>query len=242
MQFYVGKTPGPPYNAQYPCVYLRTDNWDDYTYGTTFNFYYCRSANDRMRLADVKILDKNSKSTTLPGHFERLENNYCSLGQDIDYYQKLVDLGKETYTEILIGLNDVVFNPDLSLDFLEEEGFEKSLLRFSEAEKAYREAGILFLQPNELGRKGFSFSFECVVPGAEGPHVVPFDFTQDATGLYRITALIGRNGTGKTQVLANFANALSGLNRDAGKFQPRRPSFSKVVAVFVKLKPSHQPG
>ncbi len=72
MQFYTSRRLGLPHNAQYPCVHLRIDNWDDYTYGTTFNFSYHNHASDQTSLPDIKILDKTSKKTVLPGSFTKL--------------------------------------------------------------------------------------------------------------------------------------------------------------------------
>lgn len=49
-------------------------------------------------------------------------------------------------------------------------------------------------------------------------------------------ALIGKNGTGKTQVLARLATALSGWVKDPqASFEPHRPRFRKVIAVSYSI-------
>jgi energy-coupling factor transporter ATP-binding protein EcfA2 len=51
-----------------------------------------------------------------------------------------------------------------------------------------------------------------------------------------MAVIIGRNGTGKTQVLAQFAQAMSGLTTGrSGEFIPERPSFSRVIAVSYSV-------
>jgi ABC-type lipoprotein export system ATPase subunit len=145
-------------------------------------------------------------------------------------------LGRPTYGPVLRGLNDVAFSPDIAAMFYQEEGFTKSLTRFSEAEKALSEGRLLFAHLAPTGsEKTFTFRFLCRVPGAETDHVIDFNFTPDHTDLHRMVALIGKNGTGKTQVLAKFASAMSGWNREAGEFIPKRPNFSKVIAISYSV-------
>ena len=117
--------------------------------------------------------------------------------------------------------------------------FNTSLLRFSEAQKAVEVGREYLFSPDrdtEVGPPGdFKFSFETTVPGAAAPHVLALDFRPDETGLYRIAAMIGRNGTGKTQLLAQFAKAMSGLANEETdppwNFKPARPGFSRVMAL-----------
>ena len=110
------------------------------------------------------------------------------------------------------------------------------MLRFSEAEKAYKEGGGLFPQSGKpFEKKEFAFTFTCKVPGADGQHTVDFDFSLDGSGLNRINAIIGKNGTGKTQLLGLFANAMSGLHRESGWFPVGRPNFSRVIAISYSV-------
>lgn len=226
----------PPKDAIFPCLVLSKNDWDDYTYKTTFITHYYSAPRKSVKLGTLKILQRGERETTIPEAFERLDSSYCSLGQTLEYYQKLIDLGQKAYKAILKGLNDIVFAPSLSAAFKSEFGFKKSLIRFSEAEKAYKEGRALFTRlVGKTEDDRFSFKFLCQVPGADAPHEIQFDFTPDQTDLHRIIALIGKNGTGKTQVLARFASAMSGWNKDAGEFIPERPNFSKVIAISYSI-------
>jgi predicted ATPase len=215
-----------------PAVVLRRDYWDDYTYKTTFDFTFYGPDDQSITGHQVKILDRSDKVTKLPDRFQKLGDDFCSLGQDLKYYERLVMLPIHIYQEILHGLNDVVFDVAIRNEFQHLEGFQLSLIRFSEAEKALKEAPLLFEMSGRTRLSGtFHFQFECLVPGAEAPHRVEIDFTERIPGLHRIVAFIGKNGTGNTQVLANLASSLSGWRLGTGKFEPERPAFSKVLAL-----------
>ena len=74
----------------------------------------------------VKILQRGEAVTKLPDSFEKLGSNYCSLGQTRKYYDQLFERGFGIYSEVLQGLNDVIFNR-LGGAFSSEPGFEESL-------------------------------------------------------------------------------------------------------------------
>jgi len=237
MKFYQhGENVNPPRDATYPCVVLATNTWDDFGYKTTFSARYYSTARKNTKLGEIKILQRGELQTKISEQFSQLDESYCSLGQSLEYYQTLLPLGRGIYQPILKGLNDIVFSPEIAGAFISEEGFAKSLIRFSEAEKAFSEGRDLFfrIRPQVTDRK-FAFKFLCRVPGAESNHELECDFSEDHTDLHRIMALIGKNGTGKTQVLAKFASAMSGWRRGQGEFIPKRPSFSKVIAISYSV-------
>ena len=52
--------------------------------------------------------------------------------------------------------------------------------------------------------KDFRFKFSYKLPKAELPHVIDFDFNNNDYLPYRINTIIGKNGTGKTQLLTSL--------------------------------------
>lgn len=245
MKFYRSTYPNnrPPSDATYPCALLVYNNWDDFTYRTSWPLFLYRSPGEKILDGLVKILQRDPTNqsealhdTILPNEFSRLDESYCSLGQDLDFYKALHDAGAEIYVPFFESLRDAAYFPAIGASFLEVKGFRESLLRFSEAEKAFREAISLFNA--SVVDQSFLFSFRCKVPGAEKPHIVEFDFSTHRTGLHRTAVIIGRNGTGKTQFLAQFARAMSGWRSSSDPehgFLPRRPSFSRVIAVSYSV-------
>lgn len=236
MRFYlVERTGALPRSAEFPCVRVEHDSWDDFGYKTLRRLTYFAASDTAKAIGEVKILQLNSPRTTLAQSFDALGSEYCSLGQSVDYYRLLANLGQDVARSILLPLNDIVLSPDLAGGFSRDHGFESSLLRFSGARNAYDVAGMyLGLSARRQLSVIKEVNFETTVPGAIAPHRLELKFSSGSDGLRRMAAIIGPNGTGKTQVLARFANAMSGLRGD-GVFEPDRPEFSHVIAVSYSV-------
>ena len=64
------------------------------------------------------------------------KRDFCSLGQSLEYYERIAHLGGDEAHDILTSLRDAAYLPHVHAEFLHEEGFQKSLLRSSEAEES----------------------------------------------------------------------------------------------------------
>src|SRR5438105_3907484 len=123
-----------PETRRYPHVVLVQDTWDDYGYKTTFDAVLNMSADDRVQLGNIKILrfDQRAGFTPMPTEpFEALDENYCSVGGNFAYYEKLFNLGANTYRPYLSALGDVAFDDEKRVRFEDIEGYQVSLMRFS---------------------------------------------------------------------------------------------------------------
>jgi predicted ATPase len=246
MIFYTlsGQTSKYPSAAEFPCVTLRFVKWDDFGYRTSFFAHLWENETDSIELGSVKILQKDKKGailarTSLPRKFTSLARDYyCSLGQERKYYEELKKY--ENGREILWSLKDIVLNPDAAYGFDDDEIFEQSLLRFSEAIDNYHNAGELFgrsVSPGQIfesksSRELFTFTYQ--FEGFSAPHKVKCDFLQHNDLPSRIIAFVGKNGTGKTAVMSKMAEFFSGINEEEITkeiFSPKRPSFSRTVVV-----------
>src|ERR1700675_1875746 len=99
-----------PRTDKYPHVVLGQDNWDDYGYKTTFDATLYLSPDEKSDLGNVKILKKGQQGgyTPMPREpFDGLGDDYCSLGGDLDYYEKLFKRGPAFFRPYLRGLSDV---------------------------------------------------------------------------------------------------------------------------------------
>ncbi|MGX7632597.1 ATP-dependent nuclease [Bacillus thuringiensis] len=218
----------------FPCVVLSTDNWDDDGYHTLHKLYYFDKNKKQFDIGEVKILHENSRTTKLPRNFQNLNKEYCSLGQDISYYENLKQLDNEVANEIFKSLNDIAINKNIYNEFVLNEGLHSSLIRFSQAEKALRE-GSKFFNDHEIERI-FKFEFKYKLSKANRPHELSFNFEEDKHLPFRINAIIGKNGTGKTEMLAKIAALVSGFEQSKKEnFLPSRPSFSKVIAISYSV-------
>lgn len=235
IQFYLkGYNSGTNPEWKYPCMVLVPNSWDDYGYKTCFDLFYYKDPSARDSIEVVKILQKKGNITKLPKEFEQLPDNYCSLGQTLSYYKRLRSDFPYEYMVIARALNDCVLYPEIRREFEQLEGFQVSLLRSSEAQKAISESIDLIQigQPDQI--RPFVFDFEFQVQGAAMPHKVDFKFNDDPDLQNRFFCLIGKNGTGKTRILAQLAKKLSN-NLEDGSFSPERPLFSRIIAVSFSL-------
>ena len=81
--------------------------------------------------------------------------------------------------------------------------------------------------------KDLSFDYLVSVPYDQETTKISFDFKQNKLLPYRLNVIIGKNGTGKTQILTQLANSLSGYTHDLEDdvFPNGRPAFDKIMSI-----------
>lgn len=226
----------PPAGAQFPCASLAADNWNDFGYRTLFQLrVYRHKSAAVIDAGDVKILQRGASITKPPREFIRLDNSFCSLGQSLSYYSELNRLELVLRNDLLQSLRDIAFTPGIAAEFEAEEGFKASLLRYTAAETALSEMMDEFaVERREKAEKALvqnanpSFTFRI---GMSPSSSLDIDFEPDASGLHRAFVLIGRNGVGKTSLLAEIADTISGESRESSRLIGKRPAFTQVLAV-----------
>lgn len=183
-------------------------------------------------LGSVKVLQRGQAAPDLSG-IERervLPDDCCSIGQTIDYYQAVEALGKTRAREVLRRLNDVTVDPHRGREFESEPGFKESLLRFSEAALIYRRGPAALLNASGT-RETFLLRFVALLEGFDEPHKVEFSFSPSDSAIGRVAAVVGPNGTGKTQLLARLAAALWGLSRPGEEVTIAPGQVGRVIVV-----------
>lgn len=235
-----------PQASSFPHVTLTQDNWDDYGYKTTYDATLHVSGDEQIDLGNVKILHERQTSGygPLPQEpFEQLSPEFCSLGGDLDYYERIFKRGRSFYRAYLRGLRDVTFNDEVRARFEDLEGYKVSLLRFSGAERTIADATKLFQRDAPVQKRrgtGFTVRFKTQVAEEANSFTIDFDFRRKGPLPHRMNALIGYNGTGKTRLLSNLAIVASGfgystkeelLAKRAGRFVGTPPPFKTVVVI-----------
>lgn len=119
----------------------------------------------------------------------------------------------ERSREVLDALRDVTENEAIARAFEGDIGFRASLLRFSEAERIYR-VKPLRLHRDAPATKDLFIRFHTQLKGFDSPHDIELTFSPEPLKLGRIHALVGKNGTGKTNLLARLAMSLWGLAQE----------------------------
>ena len=240
MLFFVTDRSGtPPPNESYPFVVLAIDYWDDYYFKTLFHPVIYLSQDKMVDLTNVKILKlgQTHGRTEIPQSFVRLDDSYCSLGQELAYYESLFELEEEVRTDYLVGLRDAAADLSIRERFENEQGFQVSLLRWGPAARALDDA-LVVLQGGAQSDSELEFTFYTKFGSNE--FATPFRYCQVQGLPGRINAVIGYNGAGKTQLLANLAWVaradLKSRNQDSkiaqyGRLDPSGLRFGGVVAV-----------
>ncbi|WP_412464102.1 AAA family ATPase [Flavobacterium mekongense] len=233
LNFYINPTDET--KTKIPCFILQYRQWDDFNRKTSFYLSYINQDQEREYLGLVKIghIDEFEPLKILDKYYTELKDEFFSLCQSIQTYENLFSiLGKDLFEKYLNAMNDMAFLDAIRNEFEYNSNFTSSLIRTSEAEKAFKEAKSK-LYGLKIS-KNFIFTYKTNLQNTFGEHIVDFNFEDKKLLPNRIIALIGKNGTGKTQFLAQFALDLSGQSRNLLKedvFQPHRPLFSKVIAI-----------
>lgn len=187
------------------CFLLR-DNWDDYTYKTTFILIYFDNAGTRHDIGNLKIMRRGMSSgyTEIDGTFNDLDGSYASIGQSQEYYENLLGLNEIARLEILKVLKDAIWDEKRFTAFEHEGAFETSLLRSVSARKLKKLRDIIHEQAILT-----PFHFEYDFPGRANARI-EVEVTPKAVPPTNIHVIIGRNGAGKTSLLRNISALLKG--------------------------------
>lgn len=199
---------------------VHTD-WNDFSYHFGGTLLVMTSARDTTSI-DIRLMFEGKRRTEdaiveLLGQrawVPLAEANlpFCSVLDSLDLYREIVRLlGFERAVTALRTLGDAAVLRFERADparvaLLESETFSYGALRAESAYVAYRR-GTKYLRPQpivDVEDAATSFVVTAHLPSADNPYIVDFDFDPDTLSRNRITVLIGRNGTGKTQLLLNF--------------------------------------
>jgi predicted ATPase len=196
--------------------YLKDDNWDDFGFKTLFELGVVTLDGLLHKIGHVKIAQRGLESgrTTIPEDFDGLDESFCSLGQDQNYYEQLATLPGGLGSEILHALRDCVADPSIWERFREEQGVRVSLLRSvasSFVERTFRD-----IVRGQAPSTPYEFVFQ-VAPTdpSQRPVDIEVRVVPRATPPTNVHVLIGRNGVGKSRMLAGLSAALTGASRSA---------------------------
>jgi predicted ATPase len=190
---------------------LAVDNWDDFSFKTLFYLTIYDINGTKHDIGSVKIgyLGQSAGKTSdkIDTQFERLSDQYFSLGQDVEYYKYLVEnFPKDYVDEFLQALGDVVYDQQ-RLELVQNEAvFGTSLLRsvsqsvISGQFKRILDGGILLTE--------FNFTYQKPATANRAGLVLNFQVTPSTQPSTNMHVLIGRNGVGKTTLLNDMVKSI----------------------------------
>lgn len=224
------KFPLPSRNSRTDLVVLKRDNWDDFGFKTSFYAKLYRANGELVELGRVKILRSGQvegKTEFDQNSFFSLDDRYCSLGQDIQYYEKLAALPPDEHVMFLRSIRDAATDQEIASAFEGQLGWRTSLLRFGQAEHTLSKARSLF-----DGTKASTGIASFTHRSSNFHSEINFDFDDSGPLPGRCKTLIGYNGVGKTRLLADLAREISKVG-EALETDSSNGSlvFSAVIAV-----------
>lgn len=214
------------------------DRWDDFGYQTQFDLHVFDDTGARHRIGEVKIGQRGlgSGAPSISAAFERLPNDFFSLGQSESYYESLNEIDARLRDRVLDGLRDIAVNDALRSQVIAESITTTSLLRTIKHHTLDRlcriARGDVELSP---------YDFDYVIGSAlDDPPRLAFSARPHAKPPTNVHVLIGRNGVGKTRCLNGMIRSLltksSDTDEPQGRFVTLDPTddnipFSNVVSV-----------
>lgn len=196
-------------------VYLRIDNWNDFSFVTMFYLSFCNSSGELGEIGNVRIGFKGQTSSIsthakLDRSFNGLSPEFFSLGVEESFYENLSSYSQAVIEAILAPLNDIVFNNEIIASIRDEEVFSTSLLRdttLSEVKLGYQRvlSGLPALTD-------FNFAFKRDATREMAPLKLDFNVEKGSTPSTNIHAIIGRNGVGKTTLLNGMIDSIVNIS------------------------------
>ena len=222
-------------------AYLIPDDWDDwFKFETRHSLWYADAAGTLHDIGTVKIgrfgMPKGQRSPDLPNTFRTLPDVF-SLGQDPSYYEELGSISARAREDILEGLGDIAYNPELYGRAVDEEVTGISLMRF--VSPATVEGQFRRLIAGGRRNERFEFEYEYPAASSVGQRVPVLTFTVKPGSIppTNVHAIIGRNGVGKTFLLENLAKSLvtSRGEHDENHGEVRMSSGSTLFAGLTSV-------
>ncbi len=225
-------------------ILLWPDNWDDYSFRTTFQATYVDPHGISKQLGSVKIGVKKAAvgeyyfytKELLPEHFDKLPEGFFSLWQSADTYQMLRKINEECGCNIFKDLNDVAYDLELCKRYWEEPIMQNSLTRSVNLSTIENQFHRITLGRAKLTKYNFAYEIDPVNSGA----TLTFDVIPNSLPPTNIHVLIGGNGIGKTTLIREMIKEILGdeielsLNRfvyDYSKSMDQSAQFANVICV-----------
>jgi len=203
-------------------------SWNDFSMKTEFNLFYYASAHDARSIGKVKIMNEDEEiESSLDDRFDFLLNTFCSLGQEFSYYERLKEVTGRNFESVLWALQDAAFFPEIHDKFEKHSTFRNSLVRYDNAEQLLRVAKYRIYDYDLSNLYSFTYSFHPKF--SKNAVDIEFDFDNNEEFSNRIYAIIGKNGTGKTQLMTSLPVDI--YKKADQNFIPKAPLFSKVISV-----------
>ncbi|TDF35019.1 hypothetical protein EYS14_21820 [Alteromonadaceae bacterium M269] len=197
-------------------AFLCEDNWDDYSFKTSFSLVVFDENGGKHDIGNLKLgivgLESGWASQQLPDTFGALTDKAFTLGQDEEYYKNIRSLlSEELGNQLLDKLKDVAYLKTSFDIAVKENVFKSSLLRGVSVSVIHGQYSRIL--KNEAPLTEFNFSYKKQQTEKSAQIDLSFKVTPGSFPSSNIHVLIGRNGVGKTTLLNNIVESV--INEEA---------------------------
>ncbi|AWW28347.1 MULTISPECIES: AAA family ATPase [unclassified Acetobacterium] len=227
---------------------LETDSWDDwFEFSTMYCLKYIDKTNKTTEIGNIKIGQTNMESgqrrADIPRHFDRLDAIFFSVGQSVEYYENLKNLGDNLREEVLTSLNDMAFNIALFEKHKNQRVTQISLMRDISEKEITNQFTRVANGGAKLTNFSFGYSFPTLIKTNEktlvvnNPAKITFRVKPESNPPTNIHIIIGRNGVGKTYFIKNLIKVITS-NNDAENgffFDPRNNEKLPASNLFANV-------
>lgn len=202
-----------PSSAPPNSMLLAEDEWDDPSpFATAYRLYYSDDQGALRAIGSLKIGQRAMKDTggrktrpNIPSAFDRLSEDFFSLGQESDYYNRVAGLGRNAGRYILEALRDMALDDNVYRQASGAAALKKSVMKSVPR-------SMMVDQFRRLARGGarltsYNFAFEWSGKNSTSPVQIDFAVTPNSIPPTNVHAIIGRNGAGKTRLLQAMVHA-----------------------------------
>jgi ABC-type lipoprotein export system ATPase subunit len=228
--------------------YLEKDSWNDFGFLTTYHLHVSGELTEDGQAALIgflRILRKDQTdrdpSQLKQGPLNRLGEDFCSMSNSLDYYERISQLPQRYRDRILLALRDLIIYPEIKEEFKREVGFKKSLMRSTNLDDELFDLAPLLISRDFHKLLELDLTFNFSIPEMAKPMVFNFDSPKygwnEKSLPNRMIAIIGRNGSGKSTLLSRisriaYASATNRRDRylkQVGSISPQGLGFPRVI-------------
>lgn len=202
-------------------IVLTPSTWDDYTYKTSFEAKYIDREGANIDLGTVKIgktgLTTGRIREILDNSFVELSEEFFSLWQSAESYQKVREVEEQYDLNVFEDLNDLAYNLSLLKKYEQQSVVRKSLLRFVSKHMCVNQFHRISMGESILTAYDFDYivkqNDECF-----DDFKLNFSVHPESLPPTNIHAIIGSNGTGKTTLIKNMIKGICNNDSSFGEF------------------------
>ncbi|AGA67315.1 AAA family ATPase [Brachyspira pilosicoli] len=196
-------------------IILAHEHWDDFGYQNLYEVHYVDNNMEYYYLGETKIMSVKSNTTIekilIENDYKYLDDSCASIGL-FNFYENLMSLDDDIKKYLLEVIKDCIYNPSIFNKFEDSIVMKTSLLRDTNYEDIKEEYSQMIFQ-NQYINTRFSLGIKL---DRDIDDKIIIDVHPDSTPPTNIHAFIGRNSSGKTQLLEaifkyyyNYINDLS---------------------------------